>query len=245
MPVTPSERDLIDRYCVEGPQAFYREGYTPTQVHEFMSRPDVKRLMSSLITEFRDSEMYEAIQKFALRRQLSRLAPGAVSVMAQSLVGPTYVREEDGSLKTDNKGRYVVSRAAPTRTQVRVAQDLLDRLGVVPDDKIGLPNVNVNVLIQKPKADESDVEIDYGSETYEDRALSRERMRTAMLQLTGRIQEAHTKVQKQLKAPARKRRSTRKPKSTAKSKSKRTVKSKSTGANGTKKTVKKKPSTKK
>jgi len=101
------------------------------------------------------------------------------------LRGCVYKRDSDGNLVFDAETRKPVVRDfGPDAMQVSVAQDVLDRIGV-HDKQATEKGMEINVNLLLGAEERSAVRIQYadGLKSEQERALSRERVRTAIEQL--------------------------------------------------------------
>jgi len=181
MSLTQQEVSLIQRVAMLGPSALFDEGYDRDAAHDFMSRPDVRAELERLNLEFTHQEVLDALARFGTKRQLVKLAPGSVAVLARGLAGPRYARAADGTILRDVGGKPVLIEPEPTTTQMRAASEVLDRIGVEgrrPNER--LPAVNFNILFREQETASVEIELDPELETAEQRALSRERIRTGI-----------------------------------------------------------------
>lgn len=208
--VTPDERELIHRAFMQGPAALVEHGYDDEQARAFLTRPEINDEFEMLVREFGHQDTLFALNEFGLKRQLVRLAPGAVAVLGQALAGPVYARDDDGNVLLDAMGRALIRVAAPTPDQIHAATQVLDRVGVDGNKlKDGRSTLNVNVLFESQEGAKVKIVADTSLKTTEQQALSRERVRTVMEKLANKVPAARKKILKQLglsdgKKPAKK-----------------------------------------
>ena len=204
--LTAAERDLISRAFANGPSVLLEEGYSQEDIHKFCARPEVAAQFSLLERELDLRQELEERVRHTTRRQMSRLTPGAVAIVAQALTGPQYLtyRTADGvtAIQTDANGKPILLRPEVSITQVRAAEIILETLGIPfgrarnetqanVTAKVGLlfkaPDAEINVTIDDPS---------YGSDAQ--RSLSRERVRTAISMLAEKIPQLHDSLNENL-----------------------------------------------
>jgi len=228
--LTAAERDLISRGVANGPSVFFEEGYTQEGIQKFCSRQDVAAQFTLLDREMDLREELDARTRHTTRRQMSRLTPGAVAIVAQALAGPQYLTyttpEGTTAIRTDAAGNPIVLRAEVTPTQVRAAEVILESLGIpygrARNDTGQNIGTKVGLLFNAPDTDVPVVQDDPLHENDAQRALSRERVRTVIAVLAGRIPEMHANLNVNLglaapKSPLKRRKA---PSAAAKAKSK-------------------------
>lgn len=181
--LTTQEQELLRRAFVEGPEALVAAGIVGDAFVKFLNRPDVQQYLAMLDLEFQQQDAFRARQQFKLFRDLSVLAPVAVDTLENSLLGVTYARTPDGHIKFDDKNRPIVLTLPPDNTQVNVAQDILNRMGV--SDKASRDRGGISIEMLFHRAEEAHVQIMYDPtlQNEEQRALARERVRTVIEQL--------------------------------------------------------------
>lgn len=185
--VTPAERQLIHRIFAQGPSALAEAGYDGDTAQAFLRRDDVQREWAALQREFDSQEIVFGHTRFVLRRQLTRLGPGALAVLGTALAGPEYARNASGTILTDAKGHPILVEPEPTPTQMIAARDILDRLDVEGAAKEEPLRANINILFQKERAEKITLPIDPALGSEEERALSRERIRNVIAVLHERL----------------------------------------------------------
>lgn len=186
MPLTDAERLIVQTAFYRGPDAL-REAMDVNAIGAFLMRKDVRDYADQLELEYSNQEALSSRTRFVARRGLQRLAPQAVQIVADALQPPAveFRFTKSGAIQIDvMTGRPLLRFITPPDYQRQMALAVLDRLGVGPDKENQAPQVNLNMLLNKAVADS--VEIDYGSDALKEdqKALSRERMRNAIMTLT-------------------------------------------------------------
>jgi hypothetical protein len=194
---------------MRGPSALFEEGWNGDQIEKFFARPDVKLEAEELVKSFRDAEGLAARMKYGLKRQLGRFGTGATSVLAAALAGPIYARDKNGHILNDVSGKPVLMETGPTTTQVSAAKEILDRIGVTAEGKGGVQisdraAVNVNLTFASAEEVKIQIEDDPTHETEEEKALSRERCRTAIDILSKKLPAMKERAAKALPSGAKK-----------------------------------------
>jgi hypothetical protein len=176
--LTSAERELIARAFANGPSVLLEEGYTQDDIHKFCSRPDVAAQFALLERELDLREELETRTRHTTRRQMSRLTPGAVAIVAQALAGPQYLtyKTPDGvtAIQTDAAGKPILLR--PGRARNEVSQSVGSKVGLL----FRPPDAEVVVSVDDP-LHENDAQ----------RSLSRERVRTVIAVLSERVPSLH------------------------------------------------------
>lgn len=201
--LTPDDRSLVQRIFAQGPAALAEAGYDGDEATIFLQRMDVVGEWAVLTREHDNQEVLFGHTKFVLKRQLSRLGPGATAILAQALAGPEYMRDEEGGIVTDAIGRAIMLRPEVTPVQLAAAKDVLERLevsGRIRDDVTG--KLNIKVLFEKDRGDAT-IEIDPALKSEEQRAFSRERTRNMIEVLRSVLPALKQHADKLLDAPAR------------------------------------------
>jgi hypothetical protein len=204
--LTSVERELIARAFANGPAVLLEEGYSQADIEKFCSRPEVAAHFSFLERELDLREELDVRTRHSTRRQMSRLTPGAVAVVAQALAGPQYLtyKTPDGvtAIQTDAAGKPVLLRPEISTTQLRAAEVILETLGIPfgrAKNETG-QNIGAKVgLLFKPT--DTDVQVVLDDPLHENdaqRALSRERVRTVIAVLSGRVSEMHQNLNQNL-----------------------------------------------
>lgn len=228
--LTSTERDLIARAFANGPSVLLEEGYSQEDVQKFCARPDVAAHFALLDREMDLRQELEERTRHSARRQLARLSPGAVAIVAQALAGPQYLTyktaEGHTAIQTDAAGKPVMLRAEVTPTQVRAAEVIMETLGI-PYGRAkneAAPGVGskVGMLFKVADADAMSVVADdpaYDNDAQ--RCLSRERVRTVIAVLSRDVVKMHDNMNANLRigipAPSAPRRK-KAPRGTSKSK---------------------------
>lgn len=203
--LTAAERDLIARAFAQGPSALIDEGFTPDEIAKFVMRQDVQAQLAMLKREMDVRQELEERTRHLTRRQMSRLTPGAVAILAQALAGPQYLTyEKDGqrAITTDANGNPVLLRAEVLPSQLRAAEVVLETLGVgygkAKNEISATTTGDVSILFKSPEAVPT-ISVDdpsYSSDAQ--RALSRERVRTVISVLSGRVPQLHENLKANL-----------------------------------------------
>ena len=196
--LTDSERRLVRDMFAGGPAVLLDEGLTVDQIAEFLAREDVGAELRMLEVEFQHRDTLEARTRFMTRRALGRLGPASAAVLGRALAGHVYARGPDGNILRDSKGNLVVRDAGPDGIQVAAAKAIMDKLGI-DDPRLvvqvggGAAATDIETVIRDQLADEEKVKVvlkeDPALKTEEEKALSRERIRTAIDKLMPRLQE--------------------------------------------------------
>jgi hypothetical protein len=194
--LTPPELALLDEVFMHGPSVLKDAGWSSEQVSAFLSRPEIRLYFTDLLSDYNAQEIHALRTKFVTRRRLSRLSGASVATLRDALRGRLYKRNTDGSIAVDPEThKPIIMEYEPDPLQVAVARDVLDRVGV--HDKQTLekgPDVSLSIILG---ADErSAVKLEYapGLETEQERALSRERVRTAIEKLMPQVEGARQKA---------------------------------------------------
>lgn len=199
--LTDQETNLVRRIFAQGPGVLLDEGYTLETAPKFMDRMDVKSVLELLTREMAVSDVTASRTKFLGRRAFAPLLNPAVATMARALLGPTYARDKDGVVLRDTKGNLQVTDPGPTGVQVSAATDVLDRLNILPENKVAmlldggdmvmrvLPVVSsARTLLENPQL----------GETEEERSLARERIRNTILTLLPSVRTIKAEVDAKL-----------------------------------------------
>jgi hypothetical protein len=193
--LTHQERMLVKNAFFRGPVALSEVGISPEGVGEFMRRAEVTAEFTLLAQEFDHQDVIADRTKFMARRELSRLVPGATALLARALAGPVYSRNEDGTVALDENGKRMILEAEPTPLQQRAAEEILDILSV--KSQKGEEMVQGKDMITMFYAAEEVVNLqdDPHQHSEEERALSREKVRTVIELLTPKVQEIKEQVE--------------------------------------------------
>lgn len=222
------ERSLVQRVWSQGVAPLYEEGFDADAIRVFLHRHDVQAEMQLLDQEHKHLKTIEARRRYITTRNMAKLSDGATAVIARAMAGPRYVRNpETGQILNDANGNPIVEQAEMTPMQMRAAEAVLDALGVGDHRKgnepVHVEALQLNVMVETTE-EAPDIEYDPDAVSEDQRALSRERVRNAILQLMPGIEDMRTEVQKSMavKKPKRKRAT----KKTAKKATKKTTKKK-------------------
>lgn len=209
--LTDAEQNLVQRTFAQGPAALSEQGYSEQEQEEFLSREDVRAHLLLLEREMDHTEALQLRQRRITQRSLGQLSNGAVAVLGQALAGPEYLFVEDPKQKGHQivqrgaNGKPIVARPEPTPIQVRAAEVILEVQGVqqqkAKNESAAGADVSVEVLF---KGDvEAAVEIVDDPEHVKEsqRALSREKVRTAIQILAHRVPELHGNLRRNLGLP--------------------------------------------
>ena len=201
--LTAEDKQLVHRAFMQGPSALLDDGMTLVQAQEFLQRPTVREEIEVLTKEFDHQEVLFALTKFGVKRRLARLAPGAAAILAQALTGPTYVRDKDGAVRRDATGRPMLHTPEVRGTQMQAASEILDRLDIIGGKRMSDRSMGINVDLLLKQVEEVRVTItdDPGLKTEEERALARERVRTAIERLTSKLPLARERAREELGLP--------------------------------------------
>lgn len=199
--LTEADRQLLQRTFAVGPAALAEEGYSLADAHAFLARPEVQEAWAALQREFDKQEVVFGHTKFVLRRQLTRLGPGATAILASALTGPKYARDKGGTILTDAKGHPILEEPEPTFGQLHAAKEVLDRLDVAARAKDEGARTNINILFQQDRRERVALAVDPALESEEQRALSRERVRNVIESLRGKLPSLRQRAEGLLGAP--------------------------------------------
>jgi hypothetical protein len=216
--LTDDERNLVHQTFMQGPSVLMEAGYvTHAQIQEFLERPDVQAEWRLLQREFDAQDAIFDRTKFGLKRQLSRLGPGAVSILAHTMAGPVYARNDNGHILTDARGHPIILSPSPTALQLTAAREVLDRVGVEGKMEVDKgADLNIEKMCQDADSEAVSVEHDPKLLSFEERALSRERVRTVIDQIAEKLPEIQQEALTQLSPPKKPRRKTKGKKKTRK-----------------------------
>lgn len=205
--LTAEEQTLCRELFCQGPTVLFEQGFTPEQAMEFLKRDDVIQHLQVLERDYKNSAEYETRTRTTAKRALGKLSAGAVAILGHSLAGPQYMRNPDGSIKTDAKGKPLVQRPAPTDQQVRTAQSILGKMGV-GDQRVTAADlltvqageINIQVILQQAHEESKPavaLKQDPDLLTEEERALSRERIRNAIEKMMPKLQERYKAIEEE------------------------------------------------
>jgi hypothetical protein len=202
--LTAEDKQLVHRAFMQGPSVLLEDGMTTAQAQDFLRRADVREEIEVLTKEFDHQEVLFALTKFGVKRRLARLAPGAAAILAEALAGPTYARDKEGAVRRDASGRPMLLTPEVRATQMQAASEILDRLDIIGGKRLTDRSMGINVDLLLRQVEEVRVTIsdDSGLKTEEERALARERVRTAIDRLTSKLPVARERAREQLGLPA-------------------------------------------
>lgn len=202
----PIERALVERLFSDGPEAFQNAGLNKQEQEEFLQRREVQAYIRQLEAAMRDHSGSLSRTRFIAQKQLQRLAPLAVQTLHDAMRGLTYKKKKNGETLMERrkvKGQIqffpVVETYPPQADQIDTARDILDRLGIHDQGEVnGRAGGNVNIFVTDGSAKET---LEYGEEdvTERQRIASRERVRSVMDVLAGKVQEAKKYVDGKLR----------------------------------------------
>jgi len=190
MALTEVESGLLRRVFMYGPSALLDEGYDEVTATDFLQRPDVAVALGVMKKEFNHQDILFALTKFGLKRNLARLGPGAVAMLAEALAGPIYARDKEGLILRDIAGRPQLLRPEVSPVQLRAAETILDRLHVEGGSKSAQDRsmgINPDLLLKSVEDAQVVVGDDPQLKTEEERALARERVRIAIERLVPKL----------------------------------------------------------
>lgn len=201
MPLDKEQMRLADSVFMRGPIVLIEAGWDVEAINAFLENPEVNKYLQSLVLEFNHQDEAHARNRFGLRRGLRRLSSKAVDVYEKALDGPRYLRNNDGNVISGMSGPIVLD-PEPTRNQVTVASEILDRLGVAPEGKMAISDKAVTDISVKgilsgssgPKEVSVDEVTDPQAESTEAKALARERVRNVIEVLKERLPELRAKL---------------------------------------------------
>lgn len=195
--LTDEERALIRECWASGPGALLERGFDENAIRDFFGRPDVRFETALLDAEFQNARTLEARVKFVARRNLSRLVDVASATLLKAMAGPQYARNpETGAILTDVRGKPMLMSAAPTSNQIRAAEVVMDAAGVTnPKIVIDRAASDVKPITLLESAENVfEIELDPSHKDAEQKALSRERIRTTLDLLLRRLPAVQTRV---------------------------------------------------
>lgn len=200
--LTQQERELVSKLFAGGPGVLLDDGMSASDIAAFMARPEVAAVYATLRREMDFQQEIEARTRHTTRRQISQLAPGAVAILARALAGPQYLtyRTADGhtAVQTDAKGKPILARAEVLPSQLRSAEVVLDAVGVLFSPSKNDPsNVSTGPMDAMLKQPETNVAVSLDDPSHSnnaERTLSRERVRTVIDCIAGRIQSVRSKL---------------------------------------------------
>jgi hypothetical protein len=198
--LTEQESLLVKRLFSQGPAALFEDGYDDAQAEAFMTREEVRRELRLLEQELKHKDVLEQRSRFMTRRNMQRLTGGAVAILGRALQGPVYMRDDEGAILRDAKGKPRIAEASIEPTQLAAAQTIIDTLGVGDAKPVTLQDVNVTALIHQQLTAQSKamavIDHDPSLEKEEQRVLSRERMRNVINKLMPMVAEAKQTIEK-------------------------------------------------
>jgi hypothetical protein len=213
--LTEDERRLVQQAFMRGPSALLERGFSHEDAAEFMRREDVQEQVALLDRELAHQESIAARTRFGVRRDLSKLASGAASILGAAMAGPAYARDADGNILRDAKGRPVIREAGPSSLQVSAAGEVLDRIGVGRDakDNEAGRDMKLNILFGDSGGKVAiEITNDPNHKSEEEKALSRERIRTVISKVTARLPQLRERVAEVIEPKKAKKKSKRKKK---------------------------------
>ena len=196
--LTTEERLWIEQVAALGPSILFEHGMDEAQAKAFMERPEVLGYLERLAAEVQHQETLGALTRFSAKRQLSRLVPESVRILRDALAGPSYsfrtvydsqLGEHRVQVERDLGGKPVIRIPEPTNNQLRAATEVLDRVGVTGQAKLGervTPSA-VTDLVHREEVVDSTFAINPDAESYEQQTLSRERIRNVLELLKKRL----------------------------------------------------------
>jgi hypothetical protein len=184
--MSPQDRKKLETLFAHGPASLLDKGTPPGDVAAFMARDDVRDALAALEAEYSAQDALLARQQFLYRRRLSRSAPLAVRTVVAAMRGNEYARDGNGNILLDHQGNYIVREAAPNKTQLDAARAVLQSVGLGEERVVG-NEAGLKVVLQQQV--NAPVQINYGDDTVTEaqRALSRERIRTALTVLAPKL----------------------------------------------------------
>lgn len=196
--LTPEERTLVEQIASLGPVILFEQGMSEEDAQAFMDRPEVKAYLERFALEVQHQDVLGTLTRFSARRQLARLVPESIEVLRRALVGPMYrferVFDKDGNetiqVRRDLGGNSpLVDIPEPTSNQLRAAGEVLDRVGVIPAQKLEarISVSSVSEIMQREQVIDTTFAVNPETESYEQQTLSRERVRNVLEILKGRL----------------------------------------------------------
>ena len=206
--ITAQDRKRVQALFMHGPAGLLEGGMSQEDYATFIGRDAVRAELEMLRVEFAGALGLLARAQFMARRDMSRLVPLATQVIKRSLEGVVVLRDGMGNVCLDAFMKPIVISEPPSDAQVGAARDLLNRMGVTYDDKQIEANTSVNVQLNLERG-VTPVKIEYADADIKDeqRALSRERMRTAMTHLFADVLDGNKIIDAHFFPPAKKRKS--------------------------------------
>jgi len=203
--LSEDEATLVKIAFFEGPSALIEAGVPPDAVRAFFERDAVRSELDLLKRELDHHDALKARAKFFVRRSLHRLIDPATAVLTMALGGPQYQRDKKtGTVLRDSRGNFMVEQPEPTKVQVDAAKTVLAGIGL-NDFRIASDPGSDNQLDILFKRSEQARVVDYTmlGQTEEERVLSRERIRTAILKISPRLPEAREEFREQFQETMR------------------------------------------
>lgn len=192
--LTNEERVLVRRLWSTGPSVLFDLGYPAEKVYEFIMRPDVVIEMSQLDAEFKHGQTFEVRAKYLTRREMTRLSSRATETVERAMEGPKYAKDPDGNILRDARGLPIIREPETTPVQLRAAETVLASIGVENQKSEYRGDVQINALLMQRDSEVESIELDATSQSAEQQALSRERMRNAIERLLKKLPEVRDRV---------------------------------------------------
>lgn len=215
MSLKKEEIERITELFVSGPALLYEQGMNFAQVKAFLLREDVRAYMEVLRAEAMEQPALMERTKFSINRKMRRTAPLLMDILERALKGDEYLTDPaTGQQVKDGDDKPVLIREAPTQAQVVVAQDLLNRLGIIANrDFDPLLDAGTGKVFDRAIVP---IEIVYEPGTSEaDKTLSRERVRSIISLLSDQLPRIVKEANRTAKLPLTTRPSRSKKKPTA------------------------------
>lgn len=189
MALSTDEKKLIADAFALGGTILHERGMSDEQITAFVKRPEVRDEVERMCRDYADQDGMIERTRYGARRGLAAMSRDSVKVLRDALRGPVYLTDpETGAVQFDVMGRPLVARMPPSPMQFAAAQDILTRLGVDTDaDELSGADPDYAAIFAR--AANSVARIEYGEDcaSEQDRIMSRERMRTAILKLRQRV----------------------------------------------------------
>jgi len=200
--MTESDKKYADVLFAQGPMGLLHSGWTVERLKGFQQQKEVQEYLRLLALDFTEREQTEARAKHWARRRVTSMLPKALDILDRSLDD---VPEHAELAKIIEAGDPMPPQA-PSAMQLRTAENVIEQIGI--DTKqaevAGVRELNLKILVG---GRETTLEFDYDEDdahTYETKAISRERTRTAIEKVHGDVVALVDAQKKKVKASAEK-----------------------------------------
>jgi len=203
--LTDHERTLLEAVFTDGPSALIAAGYNEETGRAFLTRPDVASYWRGMTTELNHAEILDARSKFMAKRGANKFRNGAIAVLGRALAGPTYLRDANGAIRTDAKGNPLMADPGPNSVQIKAAESLLEVIGALGGgagrgkQEGRVEDYNPVTALAPVSTEKLGIEENPSLTSHADKALSRERVRNAMILLAHLVPKGKAGVESALK----------------------------------------------